>query len=33
MSTCILHVPANSVKLYKAANQWKDFTHIVEDVN
>ena len=28
-STCILHVPANSVKSYKAANQWSAFTNIV----
>jgi len=27
-TTCVLNVPAGSVSLYQAANQWKDFTHI-----
>jgi hypothetical protein len=28
-TTCTLYVPLNSANLYKAANQWQDFTHIV----
>jgi hypothetical protein len=28
-TTCTLYVPSGSENLYKAANQWKDFTHIV----
>ena len=28
-STCILYVPAESIDLYKAADQWKDFTNII----
>ena len=28
-STCILYVPSGSVSAYQAANQWKDFAHIV----
>ncbi len=28
-TTCTLYVPAGSENLYKAASQWKDFTHIV----
>jgi len=31
-STCVLHVPAGSGSLYAAAAQWKDFTHILEDL-
>lgn len=29
-STCILYVPFGSLSAYQAANQWKDFVHIVE---
>jgi Leucine-rich repeat (LRR) protein len=29
-NTCILHVPYATSGLYAAANQWKDFTNIVE---
>jgi hypothetical protein len=29
-NTCILHVPYGSSSLYASANQWKDFTHIVD---
>ena len=29
-STCILYVPFGSKVLYAAADEWKDFTHIVE---
>ncbi len=29
-STCTLYVPYGTSSLYKAANQWKDFTNIVE---
>ena len=29
-STCTLYVPIGSKSLYQAANQWKDFTNIVE---
>jgi hypothetical protein len=29
-STCSLYVPAGSLAAYQAANQWKDFTHIIE---
>ncbi len=28
-TTCTLYVPAGSENLYKAASQWRDFTHIV----
>lgn len=31
-TTCVLHVPAGSKKLYAAANQWSAFTNIVEDL-
>ncbi len=31
-TTCILHVPFGSKVLYSKANQWKDFTNIVEDI-
>ena len=30
-STCILNVPFGSKALYAAANQWQDFTNIIED--
>ena len=29
-NTCVLYVPMKSKALYQAANQWKDFTNIVE---
>src|ERR1035437_4691553 len=29
-TTCILYVPIGSLAAYKTANQWQDFTHIVE---
>ena len=29
-SKCILHVPIGSETLYQGANQWKDFTNIIE---
>ena len=29
-NTCMLYVPYGTSSLYKAANQWKDFTNIVE---
>jgi len=29
-STCTLYVPKGSIALYQAANQWKDFTNMVE---
>ena len=29
-STCVLHVPAGTAELYRAADQWKEFTNIVE---
>ncbi len=32
-NACILHVPYGTTSLYKAANQWKDFTNIVEPKN
>ena len=31
-TTCTLHVPVGSKTLYQAADQWKDFTSIVEDI-
>jgi hypothetical protein len=31
-STCILHVPVGSKALYEAADQWQDFSNIVEDI-
>ena len=31
-STCVLHVPVGSKSLYMAADQWKDFTNIVDDI-
>lgn len=30
ISTCVLDVPIGTIGSYKSANQWKDFTHIVE---
>ena len=33
ITTCILHVPYGSKTAYQAANQWKDFTNIVEETN
>lgn len=30
ITTCTLYVPKESLSLYQAADQWKDFTHIVE---
>ena len=32
-STCILHVPAGTKSLYQAADQWKVFLNIVEDLS
>ncbi len=32
-STCILYVPTGSKKSYQAADQWKDFTNIIEMAN
>ena len=32
INTCVLHVPENSKILYTAADQWQDFTNIVEDI-
>ena len=29
-TSCILHVPAGTISAYQAADQWKDFTNIVE---
>jgi hypothetical protein len=29
-STCTLYIPAGSKSVYQAANQWKDFTKVVE---
>ena len=29
-STCVLYIPKGSKALYQAANQWKDFTNIIE---
>ena len=31
-TTCSLYVPIGSLNLYKAANQWKDFTNMVENI-
>ena len=31
-TACILHVPFGSKVLYSKANQWQDFTNIVEDI-
>ncbi|MBN1463389.1 MAG: leucine-rich repeat domain-containing protein [Paludibacteraceae bacterium] len=31
-TTCVLHVPIGSKAAYEAADQWKDFTTIVEDL-
>jgi hypothetical protein len=31
-TTCVLHVPTGSKAAYEAADQWKDFTTIVEDL-
>ena len=31
-NTCTLHVPIGSKAKYKAANYWKDFLNIVEDL-
>ncbi len=31
-STCVLHVPAGTTELYRAADQWSAFTNIVEDM-
>jgi len=30
LSSCLLRVPVGSASLYAAADQWKDFTHILE---
>lgn len=30
-STCVLHVPAGTKKVYQAHSKWKVFTHITED--
>ena len=32
-TTATLHVPAGTKELYKAANYWKNFSNIVEDIN
>jgi len=32
-NACTLHVPFGTASLYAAANQWKDFIHIVAPVN
>jgi hypothetical protein len=32
-TTCVLQVPYGTASLYAAANQWKDFTNIVEAAN
>lgn len=33
VSPCVLHVPSGSKSLYQAAEQWKDFYNIVEDIS
>ncbi len=32
-STCVLHVPRGTVEKYRSADQWKDFTNIVDDIS
>ena len=31
-STCVLHVPVGTAELYRATDQWRDFTNIVEEI-
>lgn len=33
VATCVLHVPIGMKSAYAAANQWKDFVNIVDDIN